>query len=346
MNLIRQRYLDPRISQPNKKPVTMSIVERTDSPVIHRPQNDDFDWEIDSVVQALRAVRDDALQVRNRINNPVTLPSKRSLAELIEVISSALFPHRLSSRQLQRESVDFFVGQALDAACRSLTTQFAIELEYLAETKANRQAILSEASRRVKQVIQLLPEIRKQLDCDVQAAFVADPAARSLDEVLACYPGVTALIHYRLAHQIYRLDLPLVARMISELAHSKTGIDIHPGAQIAESFFIDHGTGVVIGETSIIGKNVRIHHGVTLGATPDNQRKPIGSATRSFSIPRHPIVEDDVTIYADATILGRVTIGKGSIIGGNVCITTDIPPFSKVSQAQSRLDTFIEGAGI
>lgn len=324
----------------------MSIVERTDSPVRQRAVNEDFDWEIDSVVQSLRAIRDDALQVRNRINNPATLPSKRTLSELIEVISSALFPHRLSARQLQRESVDFFVGQALDAACRSLTTQFAIELEYLAEAKPNRQAILTEASSRVKKVIKLLPQIRKQLDCDVQAAFQADPAARSLDEVLACYPGVAALIHYRLAHQIYRLDLSLVARMISELAHSKTGIDIHPGAQIEDSFFIDHGTGVVIGETSVIGKNVRIHHGVTLGATPDHQQKSTNVPTRSFSTPRHPIVEDDVTIYADATILGRVVIGRGSVIGGNVCVTADIPPFSKVSQAQSKLDTFIEGAGI
>ncbi len=307
---------------------------------------DEFDWEIDSVVESLRALRDEALNVRDRINRPVALPSKRVLAETIEVLASALFPHRLSSRQLQRESVDFFVGQALDASCRSLTAQVAIELEYVAETKVHRNDVLLIAADRVKSIIQQLPTIRQLLDSDIRAAYIGDPAARSQDEVLACYPGVLALIHHRIAHVVYQHDLPLVARMISELAHSKTGIDIHPGARIGRSFFIDHGTGVVIGETTIIGSNVRVHHGVTLGAPSRCELKDADANSRIYNVPRHPIVEDDVTIYADATILGRITIGRGSIIGGNVCVTRDVPPQSRVSQAQSRLDTFIEGSGI
>ena len=309
-------------------------------------RSDEFDWEIDSVVETLRVLRDEAIHVRHRLNRPVALPSKRVLLETLAVLASALSPHRLSSRQLQRESVDFFVGQALDASCRSLTAQVAIELEYIAETKVHRNHVLLLAADRVKSIIQQLPTIRQLLDSDIRAAYIADPAARSQDEVLACYPGVLALIHHRIAHVVYKHDLPLVARMISELAHSKTGIDIHPGAQIGRSFFIDHGTGVVIGETSIIGSNFRVHHGVTLGAPSRSDFKVEIGDSRTYNVPRHPIVEDDVTIDPDATILGRVTIGRGSIIGGNVCVTRDVPPHSRVSQAQSRMDTFIEGSGI
>lgn len=175
-----------------------------------------------------------------------------------------------------------------------------------------------------------LPELRRLLDSDVLAAYQGDPAARSVDEVLLCYPGVLAMIHHRLAHELYSLDLPLLARIVAELAHGQTGIDIHPGARIDAGFFIDHGTGVVIGETAVIGKRVRLYQAVTLGA----KRFPTDTeGNLQKGLPRHPVVEDDVVIYAGATILGRVTLGKGAVIGGNVWITDDVPPGASVTQA-------------
>jgi len=167
----------------------------------------------------------------------------------------------------------------------------------------------------------------------VMAAFRGDPAARSVDEVLLCYPGIVAIIHHRIAHHLYDAGLPLLARMTSELAHSATGIDIHPGAQIGKSFFIDHGTGVVIGETAIIGERVRIYQAVTLGAKRF-EADDTGQLVKGQ--PRHPIVENDVVIYAGATILGRITIGEGSSIGGNVWLTRSVPPGSNVSQANAQ----------
>jgi serine O-acetyltransferase len=180
-----------------------------------------------------------------------------------------------------------------------------------------------------------LPAIRALLDTDVLAAYRGDPAARSVDEVLLCYPGVLAMIHHRIAHQLYVLGVPLLARLVAESAHAQTGIDIHPGARIGPGFFIDHGTGVVIGETAEIGRNVRVYQAVTLGAkrfaTDEDGQLQKGGA-------RHPIVEDEVVIYAGATILGRVTIGQGSAIGGNVWLTRSVPPGSRITQAQSRED--------
>ncbi len=161
--------------------------------------------------------------------------------------------------------------------------------------------------------------------------------------MLACYPGITAIIHHRLAHALYRLNAPLIARIIAEIAHSTTGIDIHPGAQISGSFFIDHGTGVVIGETAIIGERVRLYHGVTLGAKRF-QVDEDGTLVKGNA--RHPIVENDVVIYAGATILGRITIGRGSVIGGNVWLTRSVPPGSNISQAQLRSENFDGGSGI
>ncbi len=178
-----------------------------------------------------------------------------------------------------------------------------------------------------------LPEIRRVLETDVQAAYEGDPALSNPDEAIFCYPGLLAITSQRLAHELLKLKVPLIPRIITEHAHSLTGIDIHPGARIGERFFIDHGTGVVIGETSIIGNNVRIYQGVTLGAKSfplDEHGNPIKG------IDRHPIVEDDVTIYSNATILGRVTLGKGSVIGGNVWLTRSVPPGSTVTQGQEK----------
>jgi serine O-acetyltransferase len=191
--------------------------------------------------------------------------------------------------------------------------------------------------------IEKLPGIRHLLSTDVQAAYTGDPAAHSYGEAIFCYPSIFALANHRIAHELYRLDVPIIPRIITELAHSRTGIDIHPGAQIGEYFFIDHGTGVVIGETSVIKKNVRIYQGVTLGAKSfplDENGNPIKG------IPRHPVVEDDVIIYSGATILGRITIGRGAEIGGNVWITNDVAPGTRVHQEKAVETYFNNGSGI
>jgi serine O-acetyltransferase len=191
--------------------------------------------------------------------------------------------------------------------------------------------------------ISFLPEIRRVLITDVEAAYLGDPAANSRNEVIYCYPAIRAIINHRAGHQLLKLGVPLIPRIISEMGHSETGIDIHPGAEIGESFTIDHGTGVVIGSTCIIGNNVKLYQGVTLGAKSfplDADGNPIKG------IPRHPIVEDNVIIYAQATILGRIRIGANSVIGGNVWVTKSLPPGTKLVQSKAKGADFSDGAGI
>jgi serine O-acetyltransferase len=295
------------------------------------PSNESFD--IPSIVQALRDVRLASLEHRHRRNKPPKLPSRKALQEVLEGLSAALFPNRLGAPGLKEESVDYFVGYTLDAALRELNTQIQLELRYSADTEHDKTPSAEAALNKARAFAQTLPQIRQLLDTDLNAAFEGDPAARSLDEVLVCYPGISAIINYRLAHELHKLGLPLIARIISELAHSATGIDIHPGATIDEGFFIDHGTGVVIGETAVIGRHVRLYQAVTLGAkrfpTDEHGHLIKGSA-------RHPILEDDVVIYAGATILGRITIGAGSVIGGNVWLTRSVLPNSQITQAKTQ----------
>ncbi|AZS51767.1 serine acetyltransferase [Entomomonas moraniae] len=289
-------------------------------------------WGLQTIVDQLKEVRSEWRTNHGRTRNVGReLPSRTIMNEIIDTISRALFPMRLGPSDLREESEDFYVGHSLDAALNALQNQAYLELCYNAKYQGKHiDDISAEATRIVQEFAFALPTIRKLLDTDVIAAYHGDPAARSVDEVLLCYPGVLAIIHHRIAHYLYTSGLTLLARIISEIAHSTTGIDIHPGATIGESFFIDHGTGVVIGETCIIGNHVRIYQAVTLGAkrfTADES----GHLQKGY--PRHPIVEDDVVIYAGATILGRVTIGKGSIIGGNVWLTKSVPADSSVSQA-------------
>ena len=194
-------------------------------------------------------------------------PSRDALAQVVEQLKGALFPMRLGPYDLRQESEDFYVAHTLDTALHALLAQIILELKYSARHDMQQTDAVQEQALKVTQAFALaLPQIRRLLDSDVLAAYRGDPAARSVDEVLLCYPGVLAMIHHRLAHCLYQLGLPLLARIVSELAHSQTGIDIHPGAQIDEGFFIDHGTGVVIGETAVIGKHVRVYQAVTLGA--------------------------------------------------------------------------------
>jgi len=293
-------------------------------------------WDLNAIVAGLRAQRERWRQQHNR--DPEfggrELPSREALRDIATALCGALFPMRLGPLDLRQETEDFYIGHTLDTALHSLLEQVGLELRY--ESRSNPATdgeIDSHAIDIVRRFANELTAIRGRLDTDIQAAYRGDPAARSVDEVLLCYPGIFAITHHRIAHTLYRLGTPLLARIIAERAHAETGIDIHPGAEIGDGFFIDHGTGVVIGETAVIGQRVRLYQAVTLGAKRF-QTDAVGNLQKGQ--PRHPIVEDDVVIYAGATILGRITIGRGSVIGGNVWLTRSIPPGSYITQANSQ----------
>jgi serine O-acetyltransferase len=310
-------------------------------------------WNLAAVVDSLRGIRERSPLGWQNPNTLVRLPSRRALTQVVEGLSASLYPHRIGLQEPDRSgsptpvsATDFFVGHTLDTSLRALRDQIRIEFE-ARRTAQNGDSQHPDLDRQATAIVaafaQQLPRIRSQLDSDLQAAFRGDPAAGSLDEVLVCYPGVKAITDHRFAHALYGLGAPVVARIIADLSHSATGVDIHPGAVIGESFFIDHGSGVVIGGTSVIGNNVRLYQAVTLGAKsfPVDEHGHLVKGN-----PRHPIVEDDVVIYSGATILGRVTIGKGSTIGGNVWLTRSIPPGTTITQAKAHSETFGEGGGI
>ncbi len=305
-------------------------------------QNIKQDWGIDELVTKLRHLRVQSLETRHRRDRPPKLPSRKELQKILDGLGAVLFPNRLGLPDVNDEGIDYFVGHTLDTLLRELYRQIRRELQFISG-HADDDHSYQQAVAITREFASRLPEVRTLLDTDIQAAYEGDPAARSSDEVLVCYPGITAVIHHRLAHILHQLGAPLVARIISEIAHSATGIDIHPGAQIGESFFIDHGTGVVIGETAIIGRHVRVYQAVTLGA---KRFQKDGDGILVKGNARHPIVEDDVVIYAGATILGRITIGCGSTIGGNVWLTHSVPPGSNITQAYVRSELFHDGGGI
>jgi serine O-acetyltransferase len=296
-------------------------------------------WPLDRIVADLRAARSDWRQSQQRAREAGgrELPSREVLRSVLQQLCGALFPMRLGPPDLRQETEDFYVGHTLDTALNALHHQVRLELRH-AERHALREpgnhaeaaAVEARAVGLVQDFADALPGLRRLLDTDVLAAYSGDPAARSVDEVLLCYPGLAAVTHHRIAHTLHTLGVPLLARIVAEAAHSDTGIDIHPGAQIGPGFFVDHGTGVVIGETAVIGQRVRLYQNVTLGA----KSFPTGDdGSLKKGLPRHPVVEDEVVIYAGATVLGRVTIGRGSVIGGNVWLTHSVPPGSHVTQA-------------
>jgi serine O-acetyltransferase len=299
--------------------------------------------DLATIVAQLRDVREQwrHAQKRPRDVGGRELPSREALSAIALALRGALFPMRLGPPDLRQESEDYYVGHTLDVALSALLTQVRLELRYHARHDSDS---LASADARSLDVVRdfgaALPGIRALLDSDVLAAFHGDPAARSVDEVLLCYPGIHAMIHHRIAHALHVLGVPLLARLVAELAHGETGIDIHPGATIGPGFFIDHGTGVVIGETALIGRNVRLYQAVTLGA---KRFATDGEGHLQKGGARHPIVEDEVVIYAGATILGRVTLGRGSTIGGNVWLTRSVPPGSRIAQASTRDDGVVEG---
>ncbi|MFC3902845.1 serine O-acetyltransferase [Acinetobacter marinus] len=290
-------------------------------------------WQVQQVIDGLQQARHDWRDSQHRAKafGGRELPSKNALKVIVNELCGILFPMRLGPTDLRQESEDFYIAYALDKVLNALKHQVVLALSY-DHRRLQKTTDLAQLQTLAHQIVQdfadQLPSIRRLLDTDVIAAYEGDPAARSVDEVLITYPGMLAITYHRLAHLLYA-DVPLLSRMISEQAHSATGIDIHPGATIGQGFFIDHGTGVVIGETCIIGKNVRIYQAVTLGAKRFEVDEA-GSLKKDYA--RHPIVEDDVVIYAGATILGRVTIGQGSSIGGNVWLTHSIAPYSQVLQ--------------
>ena len=272
------------------------------------------------------------------------LPSVEQVKRIVVLVKNIVFPDYFNKRQPDEGIRSYYIGVHMEELATLLTKQIAHGLQFCEDCEAIRtkEQVYTEAERLALAFIDALPEIKRLLYTDVQAMFDNDPAAPNFGEVIFCYPSMNAMTHYRVAHKLHELKVPVIARIITELAHSKTGIDIHPGAQIGEYFSIDHGTGVVIGETSIIGNHVALYQGVTLGA----KSFKYDEQGNMLNIPRHPIIEDYVTVYSNASILGRITIGHHSTIGGNIWLTHSVPPNSKILQSKAVDAGFTDGAGI
>ncbi len=266
------------------------------------------------------------------------LPSGKVLHEIIELCRAILFPGFYGKSTVNHHTIAYHIGVNIERLYGLLSEQILAGLCFAAERPEEDEPqtdcsacdlYREKATHLAAQFISRLPELRRILATDVEAAYNGDPAAESYGEIISCYPIIKALTGYRIAHELLILGVPLIPRIITEMAHSETGIDIHPAAQIGHHFTIDHGTGVVIGATCIIGNNVKLYQGVTLGAKSfplDDKGNPIKG------IPRHPILEDDVIVYANSTILGRITVGRGATIGGNIWVTEDVPAGARLVQ--------------
>lgn len=257
------------------------------------------------------------------------LPSSTVLEEIVQLSRAILFPGFFGKSQVNIQTIQYQIGVEVEKLSYLLKEQILAGLCFSEdyETKSGMVDLKKQARELASEMISRLPKVRSVLATDVEAAYNGDPAAKSYAEILLCYPVLKALTSYRLAHELFLMGVPLIPRMMTEMAHSETGIDIHPGAAIGSHFTIDHGTGVVIGETCVIGNHVKLYQGVTLGAKSfplDEQGNPIKG------IPRHPIIEDNVIVYANATLLGRITIGRGATVGANTWILEDMPPEAKV----------------
>lgn len=264
------------------------------------------------------------------------LPSVKCVCEIMHRLRQALFPDFYCDLRAGSAMRPHHIGVAVDSLFSLLHRQIAASLHFRGVADATECDIEQIAREKTAKVVDELPELKRVLYTDIRAMFNNDPAAASEVEVIFCYPSVKAMLHHRFAHMLVNLEVPLLPRIVSEISHSETGIDIHPGAQIGEYFSIDHGTGVVIGETCIIGRHVNIYQGVTLGA----KNFSLDSEGHPINVPRHPIIEDNVTIYSNASVLGRITIGHDTIIGGNVWVTQDVPPHSRVLQGRANNSTF------
>ena len=272
----------------------------------------------------------------NNIRGSV-LPSKQEVIRIIENFFCLIYPGFFSAEQIDESNLSFHTGSYMDDLYQSLSRQIFRSIQHTCSLKkSNCSHCRRQAAENAIAFIKTFPNLREMLELDVQAAYDGDPAAKSLHEIIFSYPGVFAITVYRASHELYKLGVPLIPRIMTEHAHNLTGIDIHPGATIGKSFFIDHGTGVVIGETCRIGNNVKMYHGVTLGAR-SFPKDEMGQLIRETK--RHPTIEDNVTIYPGATILGGETvIGKGAVIGGNVWIRKKVTPGTMVVLAHQELN--------
>ena len=293
-----------------------------------------FPRELGIVVDGLRQARLDwrASHARHA-ERGIQFPSRPALRRILRELGAALFPLRLGPPELTAGNENAWVEATLESTLSQLGAQIAIELR-IARPGIDSVEEGLEVDRIIGAFAASLPDIRRLLDEDVEAGYANDPAARSVDEVLLSYPSLAAIIHHRLAHRLYRLGAPLVARVVAEVAHAETGIDIHPGAAIGRSFFIDHGTGIVIGETARIGDRVRLYQGVTLGGEPAIAGGAHGGGGDDGTTRRHPAIGDDVVIFAGAVLLGPVTVGARARIAGNVWLRRDVPPDSVVEAAE------------
>lgn len=257
-------------------------------------------------------------------------PSVERVREVMHLLRAVMFPGFFDEvKEHSLASLPYYIGVYLERIYDLLQEQIYHSLGF--EAAEGEGASRGRASDLTVAFIDRIPHIKYLLSTDVKAILDGDPAAKSVSEIIFCYPAISALLHQRVAHELFRLGIPVLPRMMTEMAHSLTGIDIHPGAEIGAYFSIDHGTGVVVGQTAVIGNHVRLYQGVTLGAksfTLDDEGLPM-------DVPRHPIIEDEVTIYSNASVLGRITIGRGSVIGGNIWLTHSVPPGSKIVQSRA-----------
>jgi serine O-acetyltransferase len=278
-------------------------------------------------------------------SNP--MPSAPVLMEVVNLCRAILFPGYFGNAAVTRHNLSFHIGLNVEKLHQLLSAQVLAGLYFqkhveahikgdcdeLPKNRLEQHAMSDQAETISADFIANLPSMRDLLATDVLACYNGDPAAESMDEIIYCYPAIKAISNYRIAHSLLQLGVPLIPRMITEMAHSETGIDIHPGATIGSHFAIDHGTGVVIGATAVIGNNVKLYQGVTLGAKSfplDEDGHPIKG------IPRHPILQDNVIIYSNATILGRITIGENATVGGNIWVTEDVAPNARVVQSKAK----------
>lgn len=288
--------------------------------------------DIAAITERLRLIRMVSQQRRYHGRPVPRLPSKREIIALQADVVGLLYPRHFGPADLMPAETDSFVARMLGSVRHRLADQ--IELERMLSPEEDPGSARTRADTAADNFLNSLLRVRDLHDTDIAAAFAGDPSAKSLDEVAFCFPGVAAILHHRIAHELYRLGATMIARIMAEYSHSVTGIDIHPGAKIGPAFFADHGTGVVIGETAVIGRNVRLYQQVTLGAKRFDDD---GQGGLVKGQPRHPVIEDDVVIYAGATILGRITIGRGSVIGGGVWVTDSLPPGTVATQARPEL---------
>ena len=269
------------------------------------------------------------------------MPQIGELEEIMLLLKGLLFPGFFDRQTVSADTRYYKTGIDLARMQELLRHQIARGFVFCRDK--DESSVKTLAAEKVERFSHTLPEIKRLLLTDVEAVALRDPAVNNFGEVVFSYPAIQVMLHHRVAHVLYKLDIPIIPRIISEMAHSKTGIDIHPAARIGEYFAIDHGTGIVIGETTIIGNHVMLYQGVTLGA----KNFQYDSEGHPLNLPRHPILEDNVTVYSNASILGRITIGHDSIIGGNVWVTENVPPCSRILQAGLRtMSDFIDGAGI